>query len=177
VPVVIDRRQGAHVSSQSPLHVIVYDSPEHEHPAVRRAIESFGLATDWGLPGGLPETKEVTIHLGEAYGTHNAPLGTSDDLAARLRADAPDSTFLLWQDPYFEEADGHYVAYVPGVAGFESSCSANGAPHIDLSELIASLNETPTLTTAQWLAGPGETILGTRVRKAINDYERPYVAA
>ncbi|MET8249497.1 hypothetical protein ABZV31_37120 [Streptomyces sp. NPDC005202] len=165
------------MSSQSPLQVIVYDSPEHEHPAVCRAMESFGLATDWGLPGGLTKTKQVFLHLGQAYGTHHAPLGASDDLAARLRADAPETTFLLWQDPYFEEADGHNVAHVPEVGVFESPCNANGAPHIDLSELIASLRETPALTTAQWLAGPGETILGTRVRKVIDGYERPGIAA
>lgn len=165
------------MSSQSPLQVIVYDAPEHEHPAVRQAIDSFDLATDWGLPGGLAKSKQVILHLGQVYGTHDAPLGSSDDLAARLRADAPDTTFLLWQDPYFEEADGHYVAHVPGVGDFESSCNANGAPHIDLSELIASLRETPALTTAQWLAGPGESILGSRVRKAIDGYERPEAAA
>ncbi|GAB2764119.1 hypothetical protein GCM10027072_73410 [Streptomyces bullii] len=80
-------------------------------------------------------------------------------------------------DPYFEEADGHDVAYVPGVGDFESACNANRAPRIDLSELIASLREAPSLTTAQWLAGPGETILGTRVRKVIDGYERPDVVA
>jgi hypothetical protein len=161
----------------SPLQVIVYNSPEHEHPAVRRAIESFGLATDWGLPGSLTKTKQITLHLGETHGTHHAPLGASDDLAARLRADAPDTTFLLWQDPYFEEADGHYVAHAPGVGDFESSCNANGAPHINVSKLAASLRETPSLTTAQWLAGPGETVLGTRVRKVIDDYEQPDTTA
>ncbi|MFI6282922.1 hypothetical protein [Streptomyces sp. NPDC050988] len=165
------------MSSQSPLQVIVYDSPEHEHLAVRRAIESFELATDWGLPGGLTETTQATLHLGQAYGNHSAPLGTSDGLAARLRADAPDTTFLLWQDPYFEEADGHYAAHVPGVGDFESSCNANGTPHIALFGLVASLREAPALTTEQWLAGPGETLLGTRVRKAIDDYERPDAVA
>ncbi|MGC5264095.1 hypothetical protein ACPXCO_24055 [Streptomyces cyaneofuscatus] len=159
--------------STSPLQVIVYDSPEHEHSAVCHAIESFDLATDWGLPGGrISLDKQVSLHLGDAYGTHHAPLGTSDELATRLRTDAPDSTFLLWQDPYFEEADGHYVAYAPGVGGFESACSANGAPHISLSELMSSLNKSPDLTTAQWLAGPGDSILGTRVREVIADYEQ-----
>ncbi|MET7490205.1 hypothetical protein [Streptomyces sp. NPDC005538] len=165
------------MSSQSPLQVIVYDSPEHEHPAVCRAIESFELGTDWGLPGGLTKTKQATLHLGQAYGNHNAPLGTSDDLAARLRADAPDTTFLLWQDPYFEEADGHYVAHVPGVGDFESSCNANGAPQITMFGLVASLREAPALTTEQWLAGPGEALLGTRVRKVIDDYERTDIVA
>ena len=169
------------MSSQSPLQVILYDSPEHEHPNVSRAIEAFGLATDWGLPGGLTRLpggapKQVILHLGQTYGTHHAPLGASDELAARLRADAPGTTFLLWQDPYFEEADGHYVAHVPGVGDFESSCNANGAPHIAVAELTASLRETPDLTAEQWLAGPGETTLGTRVRKAIDAYERPDVA-
>lgn len=159
------------MSSQSPLQVIVYASPEHQHNAVRRAIDSFGLATDWGLPGPTT-TNQITLHLGECYGTNHAPLGTSDDLATRLRTDAPDTVFLLWQDPYFEEADGHYVARVPGVGDFESPCNANGAPHIDLSKLIASLRETPALTTEQWLAGPGESILGTRVRQAISKYEQ-----
>lgn len=165
------------MSSQSPLQVTIYDSPEHEHPAVRRAIESFELATDWGMPAGRTRTTPTPLRLGESYGNHHAPLGASDDLAARLRKDAPDTAFLLWQDPYFEEADGHYVAYVPGVGGFESSCNANGSPHIELSELITSLNKTPALTTGQWLAGPGETILGTHVREAIANYERPHAAA
>ncbi|MGW3954633.1 hypothetical protein ACWEKM_27710 [Streptomyces sp. NPDC004752] len=164
------------MSSQSPLQVTIYDSPEHEHPAVRRAIESFGLATDWGMHAGRARTTPASLRLGESYGSHHAPLGASDDLAARLRKDAPDTAFLLWQDPYFEEADGHYVAYVPGVGGFESACNANGSPHIALSELIVSLHQTPALTTGQWLAGPGEAILGTRVRKVIADYERPYAA-
>ncbi|MFF7953923.1 hypothetical protein [Streptomyces griseorubiginosus] len=164
------------MSSQSPLQVTIYDSPEHEHPAVRQAIESFDLSTDWGMPAGRARTTPASLRLGESYGNHHAPLGASDDLAARLRKDAPATTFLLWQDPYFEEADGHYVAYVPGLGGFESPCNANGSPHIELSELAASLRETPNLTAEQWLAGPGETILGTRVRKAIDAYERPDVA-
>lgn len=165
------------MSSESPLQVIVYESPEHEHPAVRRAIESFELATDWGRPGGLTKTEQATLHLGQAYGNHNVPLGASDDLAARLRADAPQTTFLLWQDPYFEEADGHYVAHVPGVGDFESSCNANGAPHIAIAGVVASLREASALTIEQWLAGPGETLLGTRVRKVIDDYERTDAAA
>ncbi|MFC8021639.1 hypothetical protein [[Kitasatospora] papulosa] len=164
------------MSSQSPLQVTIYDSPEHEHPAVRRAIESFALAPDWGMPAGHTRTAPAPFRLGESYGNHHAPLGASDDLAARLRKDAPTTAFLLWQDPYFEEADGHYVAYVPGVGGFESSCNANGYPHIDVSELIASLSTTPALTAAQWLAGPGETVLGTRVRKAISAYEQATAA-
>jgi hypothetical protein len=161
--------------SQSPLQITIYASPEHEHPAVRRAIESFGLATDWGMPPSHGRTTGP-LRLGESYGNHHAPLGASDDLAARLRRDAPATAFLLWQDPYFEEADGHYVAYVPKVGAFESPCNANGCPHIDLSELTASLATTPTLTAAQWLAGPGQTVLGTRVREAIAAYEQATVA-
>lgn len=159
------------MSSQSPLQITIYESPEHERPAVRRTIESFGLAPDWGMPPSHGRTTGP-LRLGESYGNHHAPLGASDDLAARLRKDAPDTAFLLWQDPYFEEADGHYVAYVPGVGTFESSCNANGCPHIGLPELIASLATTPTLTAAQWLAGPGETVLGTRVRDAIAIYQQ-----
>ncbi|MFH8257616.1 hypothetical protein [Streptomyces roseolus] len=49
-------------------------------------------------------------------------------------------------------------------------------PHIDLSELTASLTTNPTLTAAQWLAGPGQAILGTRVREAIATYEQVTVA-
>ncbi|WP_435060340.1 hypothetical protein [Streptomyces sp. bgisy060] len=164
------------MSSQSPLQITIYESPEHEHPAVRRAIESFDLATDWGMPPSRTRTTGP-LRLGESYGNHHAPLGASDDLAARLRKDAPDTAFLLWQDPYFEEADGHYVAYVPRVGAFESSCNANGGLHIDLSDLISSLAETPTLTAAQWLAGPGQTVLGTRVREAIATYEQATVDA
>ncbi|MEU1076308.1 MULTISPECIES: hypothetical protein [unclassified Streptomyces] len=164
------------MSSQSPLQITIYESPENEHPAVLGAIESFGLATDWGMPPRRSRTSE-SLRLGQSYGNHHAPLGASDDLAARLRKDAPSTAFLLWQDPYFEEADGHYVAYVPGVGAFESSCNANGCPHIDLSELTASLATTPTLTAAQWLAGPGETVLGMRVREAIAAYQQAAVAA
>ncbi|MFI0813462.1 hypothetical protein [Streptomyces echinatus] len=164
------------MSSQSPLRITIYESPENEHPAVLGAFESFGLATDWGMPPSRSRTTE-SLRLGQSYGNHHAPLGASDDLAARLRKDAPSTAFLLWQDPYFEEADGHYVAYVPGAGAFESSCNANGCPHIDLSELTASLATTPTLTAAQWLAGPGETVLGTRVREAITAYQQAAVAA
>ncbi|MGY3056150.1 hypothetical protein ACVWZD_000394 [Streptomyces sp. TE3672] len=117
-------------------------------PSALIAPDTRHLATDWGLSGGRTSlNKQVALHLGEIYGTHHAPLGTPDQPAARLRTDAPDSAFLLWQAPYFEEADGQYVAYVPGAGGFESACNTNGVPHIDLIELIASLSETPTLTT------------------------------
>ncbi|MFE9250854.1 hypothetical protein [Streptomyces sp. NPDC007088] len=163
------------MSSQSPLQITVYASPEHEHVAVRRALDSFGLATDWGLPSPtLPD--QITLRLGERYGTHHAPLGTSDNLASRLRAEAPGTAFLLWQDPYFEEADGHYVARVPDVGDFESPCNANGTPNIDLSELIVILRQTPTLTTEQWLAGPGQSVLGSRVRQVVTDYEHNLVS-
>ncbi|MFE1781106.1 hypothetical protein ACFW9F_00565 [Streptomyces sp. NPDC059506] len=162
--------------SQSPLQITIYESPEHERSAVRRAIESFDLATDWGMPPIHGRTSDP-LRLGESYGNHHAPLGASDELAARLRKDAPATAFLLWQDPYFEEADGHYVAYVPGVGAFESSCNANGCPHVGLSDLITSLATASTLTVAQWLAGPGETVLGTRVREAIATYEQTSMTA
>lgn len=160
--------------SESPLQVIIYASPDHEHCAVRQAIVSFDLSTDWGLSANYTEP---AIRLGETYGTLKAPLGTSDGLADRLRTDAPGTTFLLWQDPHFEEADGHYVAYAAGVGSFEATCNSSGAPHIALPGLVASLDEVPTLTTAQWLTGPGEAILGTAVRKIIHDYARPYAKA
>ncbi|MFB6984538.1 hypothetical protein [Streptomyces sp. NPDC056304] len=160
--------------SESPLQVIIYASPEHEHSAVRQAIASFDLSTDWGLSA---NHTEPAIHLGETYGTLKAPLGTSDGLADRLRTDAPGTTFLLWQDPHFEEADGHYVAYAAGVGSFEATCNASGAPHIALPGLVASLDEAATLTMAQWLTGPGEAILGTSVRKIISDYARTLTKA
>ncbi|MCC9309908.1 hypothetical protein LN042_23020 [Kitasatospora sp. RB6PN24] len=65
---------------------------------------------------------------------------------------------------------------MPDVGTYEVACDSDGTPLVDagkLADSLAALHEGATV--AQWLAGPGEQLLGTAVRARLSTYERRIV--
>ncbi|WP_327378707.1 hypothetical protein OG393_32855 (plasmid) [Streptomyces sp. NBC_01216] len=158
------------MSDRSPMQLFVYAVHEDEEAAVLRAISDEALGLEWG---DTEEPEPARLVLGACYGIHETPLGSSDDLATALQEQAPTAVFKLWQDPHWSGADGHLVAHVPGVGTYETGCTAEGAPHTDVADLIKQLSAVPAGTTVQdWLAGAGDQVLGVTVLAALEPYEK-----
>ncbi|GAA2970210.1 hypothetical protein GCM10010519_01800 [Streptomyces lactacystinicus] len=160
------------MSDRSSLQVRVYAVHEDEQDAVLRAFADEELALDWG---DTEEPDPAPLVLGECYGAHEMPLGSSDRLAATLQAQAPTTVFKLWQDPHWSGADGHLVAHVPGVGTYETGCTAEGVPHAGIAGLTKQLSALPAGTSVQdWLAGAGDQVLGVTVLTALELHEKSH---
>ncbi|MFE9424361.1 hypothetical protein ACFYNO_15485 [Kitasatospora sp. NPDC006697] len=158
------------MSDRSPLQVYLYAVHEDEQDAVLRVFAEEELGLDWG---DTEEPEPARLVLGECYGTHEIPLGSSDRLAAALQEQAPTAVFKLWQDPHWSGVDGHFVAHMPGVGTYKTGCTADGVPHTGVAGLAKQLAAVPAgISVGDWLAGAGDQVLGITVLAALAPYEK-----
>jgi len=153
------------MSDRAALTLVVYSVDEQDQAAVLAAIDDAGLESDTDTP------EEGTVALGTHYVIGQTPLGEWQDLSRVLRSTASSAVFELWQDP-FESTDGDYVAHVPGIGTYNGWCSGDGTPHVDIGELVKSLNSVPSFMTVEfWLAQHGDALLGRRILAAIEAHK------
>ncbi|MFF4205532.1 hypothetical protein ACFYZ8_33340 [Streptomyces sp. NPDC001668] len=147
--------------SSAPLQLLIYAISDAERPAALKAITEADLRLGYG------RRQPTSLELGELYGTDEASVGKSAELADTLRRDAPSAAFEIWQDPY--ATVGHYVAHVPGIGSYDSACDEDGTPLVDVLDMAQRLMALPSGTTVEaWLAAEGNGLLGRRVLDALD---------
>ncbi|MET8768813.1 hypothetical protein [Streptomyces sp. NPDC004658] len=147
--------------SSASLQLLIYAINDAERPAALKAITEADLRLEYG------RRQPTTLQLSELYGTDDASVGKSAELADTLRRDAPSAAFEIWQDPH--ATVGHYVAHVPGIGSYDSACDEDGTPLVDVLDVAQRLTELPSGTTVErWLAAEGNSLLGRLVLGALD---------
>ncbi|MFJ5120870.1 hypothetical protein [Kitasatospora sp. NPDC088548] len=156
------------MGDRSPLQVFVHAADPDQHPAVLQTLAEHGLDLEYEFP----EIADGQLALGIKYFDVESGIDPEDLQAALIDA-APSAVFELWMDPFPAVYTGLYIGHVPDIGTYRAECNSDGTPLMSAAELADALAALPEETTvAQWLAGPGNELLGVAVRAHLGQYER-----
>jgi hypothetical protein len=126
-------------------HIVV--CPPERAPTVTGLLHDHDLTPH--LPGGTaPAQLDAALGavvLGYHYLGPDAPVGTAYQLGSTLQRDAPDTGFVVWDEPHLG-CLGTVYAYLPDVGTFMGSCDYTGTPLWTTEEVLALLDPEKKLT-------------------------------